>query len=176
MSGHPSVCFFVVDSHVFVCRTWIFDIPSVCLLVCNHLMPHIHCNDQDYKVGHWLSLDWWALCNIAMDTRAKAHWEPTHNVTPANHIFQHETFAILLAGQKLSSFKKIGCTATPTIIRSMKGDLDTWRWASGLCWPSHRLGTTSLSPVKLWKVLNLDLRSNFFGFKSIELLFFFSSF
>jgi hypothetical protein len=62
---------------------------------------------QDSKnQGHALALDWWALQNIAMDRQARRHWRQTRHQTPPNIMFSQETYAILVAGSKLSSFKK----------------------------------------------------------------------
>jgi predicted RNA-binding Zn-ribbon protein involved in translation (DUF1610 family) len=61
--------------------------------------------DSKHK-GHSLALDWWARQNIAMDNRAKAHWHRTKHHTPPNIVFQHEPYAVLLDGVKLSSFHK----------------------------------------------------------------------
>jgi hypothetical protein len=62
---------------------------------------------QDSKnQGHALALDWWALQNIAMDRQVRRHWRQTRHQTPPNIMFSQETYAVLVAGTKLSSFKK----------------------------------------------------------------------
>ena len=80
---------------------------------CRGLMAELPCTVK----FHWMKghqddedddrpLDWWARQNIAMDLAAKRHWRLTKTRQTYNPIFPHEKFAILLHGQKLSSFNK----------------------------------------------------------------------
>ena len=67
---------------------------------------HVEGHQDSKNQGHKLALDWWALQNIAMDAKAKAHWRATKSSTPPNHKLKHELYSVLLAGTKLSSFDK----------------------------------------------------------------------
>ena len=67
---------------------------------------HVEGHQDSKNQGHRLALDWWALQNIAMDAKAKAHWRATRAATPPNHKLKHELYSVLLAGTKLSSFNK----------------------------------------------------------------------
>ena len=61
---------------------------------------------QDEKSKSWGRLDWWALQNIRMDSKAKKHLRKTKKCTPPNIRFEHENWAVWLNGKKLSSFTK----------------------------------------------------------------------
>ena len=78
----------------------------IAALPCKVTFRWIQGHQDDKNIGHLRALDWWANQNISMDQRAKAFWKQTRQCTPPNQRFKHETFAVLLAGQKLSSFRK----------------------------------------------------------------------
>ena len=91
------------DSHYDLaldCAKRIADLP------CNVTFRWVQGHQDDKNIGHRQTLDWWAKQNIAMDKRAKAFWKQTKHNTPPNHRFKHETFAVLMAGTKLSCFRK----------------------------------------------------------------------
>jgi len=59
---------------------------------------------QDDKGKH---LDWWALRNIEMDTKAKHYWSRTfHGPHLPNHPFSHEGWSVRLNEDKLSTIDK----------------------------------------------------------------------
>ena len=88
-----------------------FDMLTECrrrmkILPCQVILRWVE-GHQDSKFGfHPLSLDWWARTNITMDANAKRHWRNTKGQAIPNQVFKHEICAAILAGEKISAFRK----------------------------------------------------------------------